>query len=804
MKFPQLLPLLMLVSALCYAQTNCNPVPQVNFPGGRVIMSYDGNVHDDDDIIAMPYALAMWWAAGLKDKVVQVEYNNHVCDITAIEGDGVGAGYGDDSQNMRVSAQGAIGRFGYDPAIFYDFETQGAASTQRMAAHIEASSAANRLWILAAGPMETVYRALAAAATGHQYVTVISHSAWNENHLHCTNARDWVALKNSFQGLGVFFVGECKSGPCNQPGDLYDQNGGFNSAVSNWTWMQNSAHEYNRWLFSRNPFGTTYFDPSDAGMSYFLITGGPYNGGDKSGDHNDARNLMENPCQNNAVAVPNETPNVTITSPANNANFSVGSTISVAVTASDPDGSISAHQVMVNGAVVDNDGAIYTPHSISNLTEGSYTITVTVTDNAGATGSDTVVITAGNSGGNTNPDPEPEPTPGPDPIPGGTGEPSVAITAPLNGSAVSVGSTVPITLTAADSDGSIQLHQVYVNNILVDTDGANYTAHQITNIAQGTYAIRVKVTDNTGNTATDEVVINAGGSTPPPPPSPDPGPSAGPSLSFLTPLDGSVVSVGANVPVNLSASSPNGNIIKYQVYVNNTLVDTDGSTFTPYVIQDIPAGSHVIRATVTDFYGQKATESITITAGAGGQSAPKNPTVGFVTPANNQYFPVGSNITVSLAATDPDGTVVKYQIFVNNQLVDTDGQNFTPHVISKISQGTYIIRAVVTDNQGNTGSSEVVVYGGNAGASQVMGRSVFESGKSALPLKVAENPVKENTLKVEQDGNRYYIITNLEGEILKASKIDGNPRAISIPLGEFSSGLYLIITDKASSKFIVE
>ncbi|MBT8236390.1 MAG: Ig-like domain-containing protein, partial [Bacteroidia bacterium] len=35
---------------------------------------------------------------------------------------------------------------------------------------------------------------------------------------------------------------------------------------------------------------------SDAGMSYYLITGGPFNGGNKTANHIDARQLMENPC----------------------------------------------------------------------------------------------------------------------------------------------------------------------------------------------------------------------------------------------------------------------------------------------------------------------------------------------------------------------------------------------------------------------------------------------------------------------------------------------------------------------------
>ena len=48
---------------------------QVNFPGGRIAMSYDGNSNDEDDYGAMPIAIAMVAKAGLANKLV------HVCSI---------------------------------------------------------------------------------------------------------------------------------------------------------------------------------------------------------------------------------------------------------------------------------------------------------------------------------------------------------------------------------------------------------------------------------------------------------------------------------------------------------------------------------------------------------------------------------------------------------------------------------------------------------------------------------------------------------------------------------------------------
>ncbi|WP_299313157.1 Ig-like domain-containing protein [uncultured Aquimarina sp.] len=86
-----------------------------------------------------------------------------------------------------------------------------------------------------------------------------------------------------------------------------------------------------------------------------------------------------------------------------NNTYSVGSDILVNINANDSDGSITKHQVYVNGTLVDTDGSDYTPHPIANAQPGNYTIKVIVTDNDGATDEDTKSFTVnGSSGGGDN------------------------------------------------------------------------------------------------------------------------------------------------------------------------------------------------------------------------------------------------------------------------------------------------------------------------------------------------------------------------------------------------------------------
>ncbi|MBC8468184.1 MAG: S8 family peptidase [Planctomycetes bacterium] len=93
---------------------------------------------------------------------------------------------------------------------------------------------------------------------------------------------------------------------------------------------------------------------------------------------------------------PNNTPTVSITSPADGSTFDSGATISFLGTASDPeDGDLTETLIWTS----DKDGKIGTGGSFSTttLSDGNHTIIATVTDFGGATGSASISITVGTS-----------------------------------------------------------------------------------------------------------------------------------------------------------------------------------------------------------------------------------------------------------------------------------------------------------------------------------------------------------------------------------------------------------------------
>lgn len=255
-----------------------NCIEEVNYPGGRIALSFDGNQHDPDDIVALPVSLALLKAAGLQNKVVHVEHSNHICNNNSSQ-----------HNKMKVSAKGCIDNLGYKSSIIFDFYSNNKAATNHLRDQINASSSKNKLWIICAGPMESVWRAIKAAdANKRQYVTCISHHTWNDNHGDCgANSHKWSDIgKFESDGLIREHIKDQNAGK--------DLNKGFSTHKNKWFWMRDSKDPVLNWLYERNPFGKK-FDPSDCGMAYWLLTGGP-NGGDENGSAPEAKKLLENPC----------------------------------------------------------------------------------------------------------------------------------------------------------------------------------------------------------------------------------------------------------------------------------------------------------------------------------------------------------------------------------------------------------------------------------------------------------------------------------------------------------------------------
>jgi hypothetical protein len=193
-------------------------------------------------------------------------------------------------------------------------------------------------------------------------------------------------------------------------------------------------------------------------------------------------------------ATTNSPPLVNITSPSSGASFVQGTSVTVTAAASDSDGNVTKVDFYRNGVFASSSNGPSYSTSIGGLSVGNHVLTAVATDNAAAT-----TTSAGVSITITAP---PTNTP-----------PTVAIQTPATGTSFAAGSSVSVTATAADRDGTIASVAMYIDGSLFATvSGASgpYTAIA-SGLPAGTHVLTAVAIDNAGARTTSAgvtIIIN--------------------------------------------------------------------------------------------------------------------------------------------------------------------------------------------------------------------------------------------------------------------------------------------------------
>ncbi|MFN3759212.1 MAG: hypothetical protein ACK4SF_08345 [Algoriphagus aquaeductus] len=263
----------------------------IPFSTGRIIISADGNEHDEDDWAATPLSLALLSSYGLQDKVEVYVFSDHTWGSNKEKP-------GADAQ-MRESAFIGAKQFGFKKTKFIEGVAAPNYAIIELTLQINQSSAKNPLTIIAAGPMEIIGTALnEAKADKLQFVRLISHSTWNDEHAdkpyewETHQGWTWEKIRENFESKGL------------KMDHILDQNGGtdyegLKADKSKYDWIKTSPRKDAKpfqkgswdWLYSRLEAAQKgeEFDPSDAGMIIYLLAGKQKTSPD------DVREILENP-----------------------------------------------------------------------------------------------------------------------------------------------------------------------------------------------------------------------------------------------------------------------------------------------------------------------------------------------------------------------------------------------------------------------------------------------------------------------------------------------------------------------------
>ncbi|HZM21696.1 MAG TPA: pentapeptide repeat-containing protein [Anaerolineales bacterium] len=150
----------------------------------------------------------------------------------------------------------------------------------------------------------------------------------------------------------------------------------------------------------------------------------------------------------------------------------------------------------------------------------------------------------------------------------GNQPPTVSLMSPADNTTVTKGSTVTISATAADSDGSVIRVEFFAGSTLLNTDPSAPYSFDWTTTVTGAYVITARATDNDGAVTTSQsVTVNIV-------PSPN---NVPPTVTITSPANNATINRSSGTTIGATANDSDGTIIKAVLYAGSTLLCIDTS-----------------------------------------------------------------------------------------------------------------------------------------------------------------------------------------------------------------------------------
>ena len=360
--------------------------------------------------------------------------------------------------------------------------------------------------------------------------------------------------------------------------------------------------------------------------------------------------------------------------------------LTVTGSGTDADGTVVGYQwTKISGPSTYN--IVNTTSAVTNITglvQGVYQFQLKITDNSGATGTDIMRVTV---------------NPAPNIPPVANAGADQTITLPTN--------SLTITGGGSDADGTVAGYQwtkisgPSSYNIVNTTSAVT----NITGLVQGVYQFQLKVTDNSGATATDimQVTVNAAANQPP-------AADAGPDQIITLPTN--------SVTVSGSGTDIDGTITGYQwtKISGPATYNVVSSTQPATIINGLVQGVYLFELRVTDNNGARGRDTMQITVNA----AVNIPPIAHAGADVMITLPVNA-ASLAGSGTDADGTIVGYTWIKISGPSSYNITNASSPVtdVWGLTQGIYKFELKVTDNKGASGLDTIQISVNSANAAPV-------------------------------------------------------------------------------------
>jgi RHS repeat-associated protein len=367
------------------------------------------------------------------------------------------------------------------------------------------------------------------------------------------------------------------------------------------------------------------------------------------------------------TVVADTSPDVAIASPLNNTAFEVTGMVTIDANLSDPDGTITKVQFYRGSTLLATVTAPPYRATWSNATKGTFILTAKATDDLGVvTTSMPVTIKVGSNNA-----------------------PTALVDSDATANMIAP-AAVRLRTTASDSDGVISQVEYFNGPALIGRSTTAPFSFDWSQIGAGNYVVTAKAMDNLGASTTSaplSIVV---------------APNNLPVVALTSPSNGAQLVGPIDISLTASASDIDGSVAKVEFLDGDTVLATVTSAPYSFVVLGAGPGTYMFSARATDNLGVSNTSAIAeVTVAANGA-----PIVSVAaTPA---IATAPATIALTVAASDADGTVTQVEFFNGAQSLGKVSQLPFGMNWTNVAAGSYSIRAVATDSNGATTSSDPI------------------------------------------------------------------------------------------------
>ncbi len=269
--------------------------------------------------------------------------------------------------------------------------------------------------------------------------------------------------------------------------------------------------------------------------------------------------------------------------------------------------------------------------------------------------------------------------------------PAIALISPADGTVFKLPAVITLQATATDPDDSLLKVSFYANDRGLGRVTNSPYILTWTNPPSGSYALFARAVDPLGkSTLSAPVHITVT--------------NAPPVIKLVSPVDGSTVSLPANVTVQADVTDSDDAVVKVQIYGDNKLLATLDQGPYSVVWAHVPPGKHSVTVRATDEFGAVAVASAKFSV------VNNPPVVNLVKPASGANFPAKSTITLEANASDTDGTITRVSFWASGRYLGAVSK--APYTLDwkNVPAGVYSLKAIATDNYGwKTESGKVLI-----------------------------------------------------------------------------------------------